>query len=100
VGDLGSAIYAEREARRRGVLTLTGLLYFVIEPPDPGYPFEESPSGLDITSDGATSTLDTRHALPPLEDGAVFAHYFWVNDWNAFIFVAARGAVFEWDSDI
>lgn len=94
VGDVHSASNVERETQRHGVLTITGLLFFVIEPPHPDYPFEDA-EGLDITSDDAIASLRQVPDLPPVQENA-FTHYFFVNDWNSFIYVAATAATFAW----
>ena len=96
VGDPDAPSKAEREVQRRGVLTLTGLLYFVIEPPHPAYPFDTA-GGLDITSDDTIASWPEAPALPSVEEYNAFTHYFFVNDWNAFIYVAATGAKFTWN---
>ena len=89
----------DRSVRHGGALTLTGLFYF-IEPPHPTYPFETA-EGIEITADGALSSLPRPPALllPSVDEHKAFTHYFFVNDWNAFIYVAATGAQFEWTRD-
>lgn len=91
----------DREAQPReasGALTLTGLLYVSVGPPDSNYPFEEG--GLEISYDGPVETTDFKAPIPrlpaPLPEDA-FAHCFFINNWNSFMFVAATGAHFEWD---
>jgi len=80
---------------RLGYLTLSGLLYCVVEPPDPQYPYGNN-SGLWITSSAPVTSEDVLAKLPgPLPQGA-FIHYLFVNDWNSFIYVAAMDARFEW----
>jgi len=86
----------EPEEYRWGSLTLSGLLFCVIEPPDSRYPYRNS-SGLWITSSEPVTSEDVLAKLPcPLPDGA-FIHYLFVNDWNAFIYIAALDAHFEWN---
>lgn len=96
VGDPNSPDEEAREARRRGRLAFQDLLYCVIEPPDPSYPYEVA-RGVSVTSDGPVGTDGViGERLPSnLPDGA-FAHYFFVTDWNAFIYIAAEKAIFEW----
>lgn len=96
VGDLDATDKREREARRRGALTFQGLLYFVIEPPDTTYPYANA-KGLWIADYGPLDKIRANEKQLPenLPEGA-FAHYFFVNDWNAFLFVAAQTARFEW----
>lgn len=96
VGNPNSADVREKKARRKGNLTFQGLLFYAIEPPDPTYPFTNA-KGLWISDDGPLDkTRAAKKQLPEnLPDGTL-AHYFFVNDWNAFIYVAAQAARFEW----
>ena len=85
----------EREAYRRAQVTLSGLLFWVSEPPDPSYPFA-SPRPLWIDAGPLTDKLPERQpALPPVPQGA-FANWIFVRDWNAFIYVAAEDANLTW----
>lgn len=96
VGDPDAIREADREAPRRGRLTLQGLLYFVIEPPDPTYPFKDA-EGLWVASDGPLDELSSRPTDLPdeLPEGA-FSHWFFIHSWNAFIYVAFTRAAFAW----
>jgi len=86
----------QSEQCRFGSLTLSGLMFCVIEPPDPRYTYRNS-SGLWITSSGPVTSDDILTKLPrPLPQGA-FVHYLFINDWNAFIYIAAMDAHFKWD---
>lgn len=84
-------------AFRTALLTLEGLLFCVIEAPDSSYPYHGA-KALWVDAGAATSVPTTSPArLPvPLPEGA-FGHWFFVNDWNAFIYVAATHAHLEWD---
>jgi hypothetical protein len=82
-----------REAYREAQLVLLGLLFLVIEPPDPKYPFADSTK---LVIDGC----DMREHLPSellasLPSDA-FVRSIWVNEWNAFMHVAARDADLAW----
>jgi hypothetical protein len=96
VGDMDAAPGEAREAHRRGRLVFTGLLYCVIDPPDASYPYQDRES-LWVASDGPVGpNKDPGQHLPKnLPDGA-FARWFFIKDWNAFIYVAARKVRFEW----
>ncbi len=82
----------------KGTLVITGLLYFVMEPPAPDYPYEDS-NGIEITSEGPLTPkwFNMVHAsnLPQDLPDEAFLHWFFINDWNAFIFVAATDASFQ-----
>lgn len=82
----------EPEARRSGVLELTGLQFLSIDPPENGYPFNSAkPLWLSECVDPPKSIQ-----LPaPLEKTAFVASFF-VNEWNAFIHVSALSASLTW----
>jgi hypothetical protein len=94
-GDLDAHSEELREARRKGVLTVTGLLYCVMDPPD-ARSFRQEAEGLWIADSGSVDNAGLSAKLPhPLPEGA-FAHYFFINDWNAFIILVAKDAHFDW----
>ena len=82
-----------REAYKSGRIELSGLIFFVMEPPDAKYPFRDS---VKLTIDGCDmrKNLDGE-LLQSLPSGAFFRSL-WVNEWNAFIHIAARDAAIEW----
>ena len=86
-----------KEDMARGVLTFTGLQYILFEPPNPPYPFDEE--ALGVSDDGPIETTKFKSPIPklpgPLPRDA-FEHYFYISNWNSFIFLAATGARFEW----
>ena len=90
VGDLESSNEAERERYREGVLTVSRFHFYVIEAPDLKYPFATS---LTISS-GSGNPMKA----PSLENipEHSFAHWFFVKEWNAFIYFVAGFARFEW----
>ncbi|MEK6280589.1 MAG: hypothetical protein AABN95_09580 [Acidobacteriota bacterium] len=81
----------EPESYRAATLSLSPFLYFIIEPPDSKYPFAHKEAlWIDAGSDKLNSVSTTQ--LPkPLPEGA-FAYWFFVNNWNSFIHVAALDA--------
>jgi hypothetical protein len=95
VGDPDAVTEEDREAYRSAEVRLSGLIYFVIEAPDARYPYD-NPGTLRIdVSRMQELTGPLSVSLPPLPETA-FANWLFVNDWNAFIYVAARTAQFEW----
>ena len=85
----------EREAYRRAEIMLSGLAYWVSEPPDPRYPYGE-PEALRIDAGPSTKLSESeRSKLPPIPVDA-FSNYIFVVDWNAFIYLAAQSAVLKW----
>ncbi len=87
----------KREAREKGILTFKNFIFCIVESPDPRYDYE-IPGGLWITSDGPIKELkniDLPKIVESIPDN-VFAHYFFNNDWNAFIYIASEEAEFKW----
>jgi hypothetical protein len=97
--DLSSPREKADAPSRRGELKLTGLLYCVIEPPGYSlsrtYPFTADKLWLAADSSDF-GELKECPALPaPLPDGG-FRHWFYDNNHNSFIYVAAMNAGFRW----
>jgi hypothetical protein len=82
-----------REAYKSGQIEISGLIFLVMEPPDAKYPFRDS---VELTIDGCdmSKNLDGE-LLKSLPSGAFFRSL-WVNEWNAFIHIAARDAEIAW----
>jgi hypothetical protein len=80
-----------RENYRAAKLTLSGLLFCVIEAPDPKYPYHEEKALWVDAGSSKLGDLSLTQLPEPLPSGA-FTHWFFVNDWNAFIHVAATDA--------
>ena len=97
--DLSSPEGEVKVLKRRGELKLTGLLYCVIEPP--GYSLSKeyvfAEDSIWIAADSSDfSELEEQPKLPePIPDGG-FRHWFYDNNHNSFIYVAAMNAGFEW----
>lgn len=96
IGDPRSEDRESREAYREGQLRLNDLLFCVIEPPDPAYSYHEAGRLLLGAGSLKSTEIPSLPKLPePLPEGA-FAHWFFVQKWNAFLYVAAMDAYFEW----
>ena len=95
-GDLDAKESELRETWRHGKLTINKLLFCVIEPPDSNYHYIESgPVNID---GGPMKALSSPPKIPlpnPLPKDA-FVHWFYVSDWNAFIYIAGMDAQFDW----
>jgi hypothetical protein len=84
-----------REAYRHAKVTLKGLVYFVMEPPDSTYAFHEpEPLRIDVGVDKLTGA--SRGMLPEQLPDGVFRFWVYVTQWNSFIHVAATNAALEY----
>jgi hypothetical protein len=91
-GDPDAPSEKEREAYEEVSLELLGLLYFVIEPPDPRAKYAETG---ELSIDGGPFKPGVDPPMPvPVEQlpSDAFAYWFFVRDWNSFIHVSARDA--------
>jgi hypothetical protein len=85
-----------REAYREGELKLSGLLYWVIEPPDANYPYGKLEQlWVDAGSLESASFKPSVKLPEPLPAGA-FASWIFVQGWNSFMYLAAMDASLEW----
>jgi hypothetical protein len=79
---------------RRAEMRFPGLQFFVSDPPDENYPFDEArPITIDLEPDGAGTP-----ALPQRDPNA-FVCSFFVQEWNSCLRLSATGCEFEWISD-
>ena len=85
----------QREAYKEGRIEISGLLFLVMEPPDPKYPFETS----DLRMDGCDMSKNLDSELLQSLPADSFFRSPWVNGWNAFIHVAAKNAEIVWLND-
>lgn len=95
--DIGTSdnMLESHESYRAGLLKLKGLLFCIIDPPDFKCPFQGE-DGLWITDSGVAKHGMGSISLPTELPSGAFAHYFFINDWNSFIYFAAMDASFEW----
>jgi len=81
----------ERESYSDALLIIDDFLFCIIEPPDRQYPFESAgPLRVDSGS-GNPQGLPFLENIPP----DAFTLWFFVNEWNSFIYIAARAAHLE-----
>jgi hypothetical protein len=95
IGNVGDSS-ERRETYRMARLELSGLSFLVMEPPDPAYPFKDS-AGLTIDGCDLSKNLNAA-LLKSLPDG-VFVRSLWVNEWNAFMHIAARDVEIFWQGE-
>jgi hypothetical protein len=84
----GSVVY------KRGKLILTGLVFFIADPPRPT---EKEGKTLNLLCDAGV--LEGEKLLKVYPKGLpedTFAYWFFLNETNSFIYVGAKGANFEW----
>ncbi len=81
-----------REAYKKGRIEISGLLFLVMEPPDSRYPFKAS----DLRIDGCDMSKNLDPELLKALPGDAFVRSLWVNEWNAFMHIAARDAGIAW----
>lgn len=89
VGELSSSDLAIRERYRDAVLVLTGLSYFLIDCPDPRYPY----SSLNVVSMSHVDNAPTPAVPIPKDD---FACEIFVSNWNSTIRFSACDAELKW----
>ncbi|MCK4762436.1 MAG: hypothetical protein KAW12_09585 [Candidatus Aminicenantes bacterium] len=96
VGDPDAPTEAEREAYKNAHLKLKGLIYCVIEPPDPNYPFsKKEPLWIDIGKIDS-STEPTNLKLPQKIPPEAFSFWMYSSDWNSSFYISAMEAEFSW----
>ncbi len=94
VGDPAAPNEADREAYRPAAVLISELHWCIIEPPATTVEGRSKHTGLGIDA-GPVSGLPSRPTLPAAPAGA-FVWWFFVRDWNAFIYVAANDATLGW----
>jgi len=83
----------ERDSYQPAIVTVRGLHFCSIDPPDPSYRF--IPDGTPITVAGDPAKPDHLPSLPALMaklPEGVSCYRLFVHDWNSFIHIAARDA--------
>jgi len=89
----------EREAYRKCILKLTGLEYFIIDPPDTTYNYTKPGTPWIDASPLESAKLNSNIKLPPLQSENAFAYLFFVQDWNSSFYVAATDSSLKWFSE-
>jgi hypothetical protein len=87
----------ERQKYQDANLTLTGLCFCLIEPPTASYPF--LPNGKPLLAIGGSTKpneLECLQSLTARLPEGTWCYRFFVDNWNACIYVAAKDAEFAW----
>jgi hypothetical protein len=77
-------------------LSLSGLIYFVIEPPGDLYLDTSKPW---LVAGGSSEVATSPSQLPKSLPAGAFTYWFFVNNWNSYIHIAALTANFETTPD-
>jgi|SRR5580700_1394134 hypothetical protein len=82
---------------QRAKITVSGLAFCAMDPPDPRRQNEDSSSadGLWLGSGEGPANDTARQRLPEVPGGC-FLHWLFVNQWNSFIHISGREAHLEW----
>jgi len=94
-GDVLSEDKEKRETRREGQLKLRDLVFCVIQAPDPKYPYLGSKHLMVDSGSASSVNLPEVSQLSTLIPDGAFFHWFFVSQWNSFIYVAAMDAQFD-----
>ena len=95
--DFGSYDRSNSPDYRVGELRVSGLYFCSIETPDPNYPY--LPDGSPLNVSGDPGKPETRRALEELSSTlppGVRCFRLFVNEWNSFIYIAARDVLICW----
>jgi hypothetical protein len=95
VGNADAESPLEHDAYRSAQLVLEELAFCVIDPPDPRYPFAKSEPAWFVDLFNPAPDHKALESLSP----DTFAGRFFVNQWNAYVHVAAKHARVQWDSE-
>jgi hypothetical protein len=80
VGDMDDSP-ERREAYRSAQLVVSDVLFLVMEPPDPSYPFMDT---AQLRVDGCEMRKNLDNALLQTLPNDAFVRSLWVNEWNAY----------------
>lgn len=80
-----------------GCLAFSNFAFLAVEPPDPNYNYNK-PNGLWIDEGPIEKAplKEKKDFILTLMNKNKFARYFYVVDWNSFIYVVAPNANFKW----
>jgi len=86
------------ELCRPGTLKLSPAYLFFIEPPDPRYSFVPNGSASKVDGDSVKvgQNAEADRLLPKLPQNAT-SYRFFLEKWNAFLYLAGGGVEFSWD---
>ncbi len=97
---VGTPTSPNKNLYRSGRLSVTGLLLFCIEPPDPKYPFVLD--GRPLSVDGDLVKVGQAGMVKPMLSRLTpdaTAYRFFMDEWNSFVYIAGANVEFSWDDD-
>ena len=89
-----------REEYTPGMLSITGLCFCSIDPPDPSYQFLPDGSPLNISGDAAEpKTFALLEGITDKLPPEASCYRFFVHEWNSFIHIAAKNVQLSWTKE-
>ncbi|MCI5148235.1 MAG: hypothetical protein D3916_02335 [Candidatus Electrothrix sp. MAN1_4] len=98
VGDLESKDEEAREEYRGGELVLYDVDFFIVETPDPAYPYHGTSNITIDTGNVESLSQPPAVVLPPIQE-SMHINWIYVFEWNSFIYVASRSAKLHWNDE-
>jgi hypothetical protein len=92
--DYSSPEQDQSQPARDAQIIFRGVTYFVIETPDPKYPYGEA-RRIDVNDVYKSPHENIEFIPPPVPNNSLQLSLF-VNDWNSFIHIAAQSAELIW----
>lgn len=92
IGDTGETAEGG-ETYKHGRIEISGLIFMIMESPDPKYPFLNS---AQLTIDGCDQQQNLDPTFLKSLPKKSFVRSLWVGEWNAFIHVAGTNAELSW----
>lgn len=94
---IGTPEAGDQDEYRSATLTVTGLYFCVIEPPNVNYPFVTKHKPVRISGDDSWPDSMAGLAAGLAQSNPDFTyHRFFCNDWNSFLHVAADDVQLSW----
>lgn len=89
--------YGLTDGEIKCTLNISGLIYLLMEPPDKNSKYENT-GVIEIIGEGSVTQDKFEVQLSRMPQNLpedAFLHYFYVCEWNSFIFIAATGISFQ-----
>jgi hypothetical protein len=97
---VGTPTSADQDEYRGATLRVSGLCYYAIDAPDPAYPFMRTGSAINVAGyPEDPKEFPALDGLLPAMPKDVACYRFFVQEWNAFIHIAAMDVRLSWAGD-